>query len=75
MASSLEKVAEPKDDRIADWHIKQSIQLDVMTRKTEKGDMVILTKLVVVASMYSSITDLIFKILLVQCPINSAIVF
>ena len=74
MASSLEKVAEPKDDRIANWHIKQSIQLDVMTRKTERG-MVILTKLVVVASMYSSITDLIFKILLVQCPINSAIVF
>lgn len=74
MASSLEKVAEPKDDRIADWHIKQSIQLDVMTRKTERG-MVVLTKLVVVASMYSSITDLIFKILLVQCPINSAIVF
>ena len=74
MASNLEKVAEPKDDRIANWHIKQSIQLDVMTRKTERG-MVILTKLVVVASMYSSITDLIFKILLVQCPINSAIVF
>ncbi len=74
MASSLEKVTEPKDDRIADWHIKQSIQLDVMTRKTERG-MVVLTKLVVVASMYSSITDLIFKILLVQCPINSAIVF
>lgn len=74
MASNLEKVAEPKDDRIADWHIKQSIQLDVMTRKTERG-MVVLTKLVVVASMYSSITDLIFKILLVQCPINSAIVF
>ena len=74
MASNLEKVAEPKDDRIADWHIKQSIQRDVMTRKTERG-MVVLTKLVVVASMYSSITDLIFKILLVQCPINSAIVF
>ena len=74
MVSNFEKVVEPKDGRIADWHI----QTKHLTRHDDKkgGEWaVVLTEFVVVASMYSSITDLIFKILLVQCPINSAIVF